>query len=477
MATLHSATLLEQLTALRQGQTTTQELVQDTVCYLQDVNQHFNYVVTLTHQESVNLQGALGGIPYALKDIFSTRGIKTTASSNILSDYVPVFDSTVYTKLKNSGAVMIAKSNLDELAMGGTGMNTAHGPALNPYDPLRMTGGSSGGSAGLVASGVVPFAIGSDTGDSVRKPAAFCGIVGIKPTWGAISRYGLFPFAPSLDHVGYFTRSVEDASYLFDILAGYDEKDATSAKRTYAPTFPLKGDLNGRRIAVIQPIVESVSNPLVKQSFEHVVSQLQAAGAIVDRVDFDVNLLKSVLPTYMVISSSEATSNDANLDGIKFGPRGQGQTIDEVILSTRTEGFSELVKRRFVLGSYCLSKEHKDKLFLRAQKVRRLLVERQNEILNHYDVYMAPASGDVAPTLKSTNNEKLSNQYLIAENYLALGNFSGLPSITIPSGFVNGLPIGINLTGRAFDEKTLLEIAFGMERLTGLKNRSARVDL
>jgi aspartyl-tRNA(Asn)/glutamyl-tRNA(Gln) amidotransferase subunit A len=190
MVTLHSATLLEQLAALRQGQITSQELVQDTVRYLKDVNQRFNYVVTLTHQESVNPQGALGGVPYALKDIFSTRGIKTTASSNILSDYVPVFDSTVYTKLKNAGAVMIAKSNLDELAMGGTGMNTAHGPALNPYDPLRMTGGSSGGSAGLVASGVVPFAMGSDTGDSVRKPAAFCGIVGIKPTWGASSRYG-----------------------------------------------------------------------------------------------------------------------------------------------------------------------------------------------------------------------------------------------------------------------------------------------
>lgn len=476
MAALHSATLLEQLTALKQGQITSQELGQDTLRYLKAVNQRLNYVVTLTHPDSANLQGPLGGIPYALKDIFSTRGIKTTASSHILSDYVPVFDSTVYTKLKTAGAVMVAKSNLDELAMGGTGMNTAQGPALNPYDPLRMTGGSSGGSAGLVASGVVPFAIGSDTGDSVRKPAAFCGIVGMKPTWGAISRYGLFPFAPSLDHVGYFTRSVEDAAYLFDILAGYDTKDATSAKRTYVPTFPLSGDLKGRRIAVIRPIVESVSNPLVKQAFDDVTLQLKAAGATVDYVDFDLDLLKAVLPTYMVISSSEATSNDANLDGVKFGPRGQGLTIDEVILSTRTEGFSELVKRRFVLGSYCLSKEHKDKLFLRAQKVRRLMVERQLEILAQYDVYMAPASGDVAPTLKSTNNEKLSNQYLIAENYLALGNFSGLPSITIPSGFVNGLPIGINLTGRAFDEKTVFEIAFGMEQRLGLKNRSARVD-
>lgn len=469
-----SQTLLTQLQALREGRITSSDLVAETQREVLTVNKDFNYVVTLTSQETTNPQGPLGGVPYALKDIFSTQGICTTASSNILKDYVPVFDSTVYTKLKNAGAVMVAKANLDELAMGGTGMNTATGPALNPYNPLHMTGGSSGGSAGLVASGVVPFAIGSDTGDSVRKPAAFCGVVGMKPTWGAISRYGLFPFAPSLDHVAYFTRSVEDASYLFDILAGYDEKDATSAKRTYAPTFPLQGNLHGKRLAVIRPIVESVSNPAVRLAFEQALTQFTAAGAIVEWVDFDMNLLKAVLPTYMVISSSEATSNDANLDGIKFGPRGQGETIDDVILATRTEGFSELVKRRFVLGSYCLSKEHKEKLFLRAQKVRRLMVQRQLEILASYDVYLAPASGDIAPTLQSTNNEKLSNQYLIAENYLALGNFSGLPSITIPSGFMNGMPIGINLTGRAFDEKTVFEIAFGMEKLWDLKNRSVR---
>lgn len=467
------ATLLEQLSALQSGKITATDLFEKSQQIAKTVNAKFNYVVTFTELQKNLHSGPLAGIPYALKDIFSTKGILTTASSKILSDYVPVFNSTVFTKLSDAGASLLAKTNLDELAMGGTGMNTATTPALNPYDPTRMTGGSSGGSAGVVASGIVPFAIGSDTGDSVRKPASYCGIVGFKPTWGAISRYGLFPFAPSLDHVGYFTRSVEDAAYLFDILAGHDSKDATSSKHTHQKTFPLTPAVAGKRIAVIKPIVDAVANPLVKANFMKVVEVLKSLGAIVDEVHFDIDLLKAVLPTYMVISSSESTSNNANLDGIKFGPRANGNTIDEVVMNTRTQGFSELVKRRFVLGSYCLSKDHRDELFIRAQKVRRLMVEEQERILANFDVYMAPAAGDIAPTLVSTNNEKLSDQYLIAENYLALSNFSGMPSLTIPSGMVNRMPIGINITGKIFDEKTILEIALGLENALGTKNMKA----
>lgn len=469
MNTWIHATLLDQLHALQTQKITADQLKRDTQDYARTIDAKFHYLVTEVAPTAIG-KGALAGIPYVLKDNFSTRGMLTTASSKILSDYVPLFDATVYQKLTQAGAQLIGKASLDELAMGGTGMNTATVPALNPYDPLRMTGGSSGGSAGMVAAGVVPFAIGSDTGDSVRKPAAFCGIVGFKPSWGAISRFGLFPFAPSLDHVAYFTRSVEDSAYLFDVLAGYDPQDATSAQRQHTPTYPLQPVLKGKRIAVIKPIIDAVTSVDVKTNFANVVAQLRTAGAQVDEVAFDMQLLKAVLPTYMVISSSEATSNNANLDGIKFGPRGEGATIDEVVMKTRTDGFSELVKRRFVLGSYCLSKEHKEELFLRAQQVRRLLVQAQEKILTHYDAYLAPASGDVAPTLKSTNNEKLSDHYLIAENYLALSNFSGMPSITIPTGKVNGLPIGINLTSKVFDEKNVLEIAYGIETLLGTKN-------
>lgn len=464
-------TLLSQLKAIKNGEISAQSLFENTLKYAQEIDKKFNYFVTFPNTNKSAANGPLAGIPYALKDNFSTKGILTTASSNILRDYVPVFNATVYEKLSNAGAALIAKTNLDELAMGGTGMNTATTPALNPYDPSRMTGGSSGGSAGAVAAGVVPFALGSDTGDSIRKPAAYCGIVGFKPTWGAISRYGLFPFAPSLDHVGYFTRSVEDAAYLFDILAGHDDKDATSSIRVQNAVYPLNNSIKGKKIAVIKPIIDAVANPLVKANFSKVVELLKGLGAIVTEVSFSIELLKAVLPTYMVISASEATSNNANLDGIKFGPRGEGSTIDEVMMNTRTNGFSELVKRRFVLGSYCLSKDHKEELFLRAQKVRRLLVQEQEKILAHYDVYLAPAAGDIAPTLKSTNNEKLSDQYLIAENYLALSNFSGMPSLTIPSGFVNRMPVGVNLTGRPFDEKTVLEIALALETVLGTKNQ------
>ncbi len=410
------------------------------------------------------------GIPYLAKDNFSTKGLPTTASSNVLNGYKPLFDATVIAKLKDKKAVLIGKTTLDELAMGGTGTTGHLGTTYNPYDPSHkhMIGGSSCGSASAVAAGIVPFALGSDTGDSVRKPAAYGGIIGVKPSWGRISRYGLFPFAPSLDHVGYFTRYAEDSALILNLLAGRDVNDSTSSVKPVEDYFAeSKEVLNKPRIAVIDEIVDSTSDPIIKNAFIDSISKLEAQGCIVDHVSFDRTLLESIYGTYFVISCAEATSNDANLDGIKFGPFYGGNTYQEVMANARTRGFSELIKRRFIIGSFCLMSENQHDLFLRAQKNRAKIVERVNEILADHDYIFVPAAPTVAPKFES-GSDKLSDEYLIADNHLALGNFAGLPSITMPLGYEDGLPFGVNFMGKAFEEGKLFAMCQMFENITGL---------
>lgn len=429
------------------------------------------FAKTLTEPEENN---PLWGIPYVAKDNFSTKGIPTTASSDILKGYVPIYDATVIEKLSQAKAILIGKTTLDELAMGGSGTTGHLGKTYNPYDPehKRQIGGSSCGSAVSVAAGIVPFALGSDTGDSVRKPASYGGLVGFKPTWGRISRYGLFPFAPSLDHVAYFTRDVYSSAVLLDVLAGRDNHDSTSSNR---PIECYEEDLDkpvaGLKVAVIKQILDSISNEEIKNHFIHSIECLKEAGITVDFVDFDNKLLESLYATYMVISCAEATSNDANLDGIKFGPFKEGKTYQEVMFNARNEGFSELIKRRFVIGSYCLMSENQEELFLRAQRNRAKIVEKTNAILKDYDFIYVPAAPSVAPSFDSAS-DRLSDEYLIADNHLALGNFAGLPSITLPLFLENGLPVGINFMGRAFEEKKLFQMANAFEKLSGLKDLS-----
>ena len=425
------------------------------------------YAKTLTEPEEDNL---LWGIPYLAKDNFSTKGIVTTASSNILNGYKPLFDATVIAKLKEKKTVLIGKTTLDELAMGGTGTTGHLGIAYNPYDPKheRMIGGSSCGSAAAIAAGIVPFALGSDTGDSVRKPASFGGIIGVKPTWGRISRYGLFPFAPSLDHVGYFTRYAEDAAILLNLFSGRDDMDSTSSIKPVDDYLALS-HMNpaAPRIAVLSDITDSISDEAVKNAFEDSLQKLQAKGAIINRVSFGKELLESIYATYIVISCAEATSNDANLDGIKFGPYYEGKTYQEVMSQARTKGFSELIRRRFVIGSFALMRENQGVLFLRAQKNRAKIVERTNEILKDNDFIYVPAAPSIAPKFGAAS-DKLSDEYLIADNHLALGNFAGLPSITMPLGYEDGMPFGVNFMGRAFEEGKLLAMCSLFEQITGL---------
>lgn len=414
------------------------------------------------------------GIPYVAKDNLSTKGYETNASSDILKGYIPLFDATVITKLNEANAILIGKTTLDELAMGGTGTSGHLGVTYNPYDPThtRMIGGSSCGSASVTASSGVPFALGSDTGDSIRKPASHGGLVGLKPTWGLISRFGLFPFAPSMDHVGFFTRSVLDSAIALDLLSGHDEKDATSSyKEKVNYVSSLNKNVKGKRIAVIKGILDSITNKTILDAFNSLIEKLKSEGAIVTFVDFDINLLRSIYPTYMVISCAESTSNNANLDGIKFGPFRGGKTYQEVIYNARTNGFSPLIKRRFVLGSYSLMRENQEELFLRAQKSRRLIVNKCNEIFKEFDAIVLPSAPSTAPLIHG-NDEEVSLDYAIADNWLAIGNFGGYPSITLPLGFENELPFGVNVTCKPFDEVNMFDIALNIEDLTGFKGLS-----
>ena len=463
-----------------------QEMVQDTSnikerCYealekAKKLQPELNDVITFVDpQEQLdNLPetGLMRGVPIALKDNVCTKGILTTAASNILKNYVPVYDAEIVTKLKNAGAVCIAKSSMDELAMGGTNLTANIGPAHNPYDITRITGGSSGGSAALVASGVVPMAIGSDTGDSVRKPASYCGVVGVKPTYGRISRYGVIPYASSLDHVGYFTRSIEDACISLEVLAGRDDRDMTSSNRE-VPKYSalLNSDMHGKKIAILSNVVDSIKNKETVKLFNDLMEKLRKRGAVVEEYTFNEALMRAILPTYYLIANCEATSNHSNLDGIRFGVRKEGADMAEIMTNTRTEGFGPLIRRRFVIGSYGLFEENQERLFRKAQKVRRLIVDAMRECLKDYDCIIAPASGSIAPHIEGDYNEdQLSEDYLISENYMAMANFSGYPSMTVPMGFIEGCPIGVNLTTRAFDEETMFDIGKAIEEITGYKD-------
>ncbi len=418
------------------------------------------------------------GIPYVLKDNFSTKDIPTCASSNILEGYVPVYSATVYEKLQNSDAILIGKATLDELAMGGSGTSGHKGKTYNPYDPSHehMIGGSSCGSAASCARGLVPFALGSDTGDSVRKPASFGGLVGFKPTWGRISRYGLFPFAPSLDHVAYFTRSVKDAASLLTLLSGHDEKDATSLPDEHKDYASLiDGNIKGYKVAVIDEIFDSMTDKDVVERFKETLKVLESLGATIHHVHMDLDLLKAIYPAYNIISCAEATSNNANLDGIKFGLREKGKTYEEIVTNTRTAGFSQLIKRRFVIGGYSLLRENQEDLFVGAQRCRHLIVDKFSEILKDYDVIYLPASPSCAPKFND-KSDVLSAEYLICDNYLAFANFGGYPSLTLPIGFKGNLPYGGNFTSTVFTEEKVLNISLALENKLGYYNLYAKGD-
>ncbi|ATZ21372.1 amidase family protein [Mesoplasma tabanidae] len=431
-------------------------------------DQHAIKLANKLDQDS-NKNSLLYGIPYFAKDNFATENIETTSSSNILKGYVPPFNATSISKLEDQGAVLIGKAALDELGMGGVGLYSCNGIITNPADYKRIVGGSSSGSAYLVAKGIVPFATGSDTGDSIRKPASFNNIVGFKPSYGAISRYGLLPYSPSLDTVGFFTRNVTDMAIVCDATFGYDNKDATSHDNESKEMFKNIGKLNTSiKFGYIKKVIDDLSENL-KSAYYNLFETLKAKGYEVKEVSFKQELLDSLSAIYKMISFSESVSTNANLDGIKFGKRAAGADYVEIITNSRSEGFGDEVKQRFLVGALNLNKENQIIYLNKAKQVRRLIVEELNKVFIETDILIIPPTDKIAPLIEDLKtNSNSETEYL--NDILTLANFNGSPSITIPFLKEGKLGIGININTKPKQDLLCLQAAKVLEDIIGIKN-------
>ncbi len=480
--TYMNKTLKEIHTALKNGEVSSKDLITEALTKSKEVQKKCNAFVTILDEvEDCDVtDNLLSGIPYGAKDNYSTKGILSTGSSNTLKDYVPFFDATVIAKLKKAGAVMVNKTALDEFGMGGTGTSAHTGIIRNPWDITRMCAGSSAGSAAAVSSGVYPYALGSDTGDSIRKPAAYCGIVGYKPSYGMVSRYGLFPYASSLDHCGVLSRCVEDAAIVIDNIKGKDPFDMTSwDSQNIHLEESLNGQVKGKKLCYIKEICDINNYPEATdelkehlENFQKTLNICRSLGMIVEEVSIDKDLLQAEPAVYIVLSYAEATSNLSNLTGIIFGPRGEGKNFEEMVMDHRTKGFSPLIKRRFVIGSYVLQKENQEKYFKNAQRVRRLLVDAWKNLFKTYDGVIMPVGSGPAKHLDGAK-DLLTKDTEVLEEHLQIANFGGFPSITIPNGFINNLPVGINITGNCYDDANVLNIAYALESKMNYKNMIA----
>ena len=475
--------LIELHEMLINGSISSKELVIESLNKSHDLQKKCNAFVTILDdaKESEVTDNILSGIPYGVKDNYSTKGILTTGSSNTLKDYVPFFDATAIENLNKAGAIKINKTVLDEFGMGGTGTTGHTGIVLNPWDRSRICAGSSAGSACAVAYGVYPYALGTDTGDSIRKPAAYCGIVGYKPTYGMISRYGVFPFASSLDHLGVLARSVKDCAIVVNEMKGIDKNDMTSWDSSNIDLVAnLSNSCNGKKLCYIKELcdISNYSNfdeelKLHLENFNKTLDICKNIGMEVEEVSVDRNLLNAIYSTYVVIHSAEASSNLSNLTGIIFGPRGEGDNYIDMIKNHRTNGFSPLIKRRLIIGSYVLQSENKDRYFNNAQRVRRLLVDAWKNLFKIYDAVILPVG--IGPAKKISDlNKKYDDNTIALDEHLQVGNFGGFPSITIPNGFINGLPVAVNITGNCYDDVNVLGIANSLESAMGYKGQIAK---
>jgi aspartyl-tRNA(Asn)/glutamyl-tRNA(Gln) amidotransferase subunit A len=411
--------------------------------------------------------GPLHGVPVALKDNLVTRGLTTTASSHMLERYVPPYDATVVERLESAGAVIIGKTNLDEFAMGSSTENSAYGPSRNPWALDRTPGGSSGGSAVAVAARVVPAALGSDTGGSIRQPAALSGVVGLKPTYGRVSRYGLIAFASSLDQIGPITRTAADAARVLEVIAGADQADATAANEPVPSlTAELTGEIEGLKIGVPRAVLSEGVDASVLESFQEALATLQALGATV--ADVDLPHAQYGIPIYYLIATAEASSNLARYDGVRYGFRAaldKDASLKTMYERTRAEGFGAEVKRRIMLGTYVLSAGYYDAYYLKAQQVRTLLRQDYERAFGAVDVIAMPTTPTPAFRIGEKADDPL--QMYLADVFTVSANLAGLPAISLPCGLsAERLPIGFQFTGRMFDEATLLRAADAFQRHT-----------
>lgn len=414
----------------------------------------------------------LTGIPIALKDILATTDAPTTAASKMLKGYVSPYDATVVARLREQGAVFLGKTNTDEFAMGSSTETSAYGPTSNPWDVTRVPGGSSGGSAAAVAAREASMSLGSDTGGSIRQPAGFCGVVGLKPTYGRVSRFGLLPFASSLDQIGPFTRTVEDAAIMLRSIGGYDVMDSTSVPTevpNYADSF--RQDLKGVKIGVAREYSIEGMEAGVDATMKAALKQLEDLGA--ELVDVSLPHTEYALATYYITAPAEASANLARYDGIRFGNRVQGEDLVDTYMRTRGEGFGTEVKRRIMLGTYALSSGYYDAYYVKAQKVRTLIKQDFDEAFKSVDAIVAPTSPTVAFEMGSRTDDPYA-MYL-ADVFTIPANMAGIPGISLPCGFSDGLPVGLQLLGKAFDESNLLGIAHAYEQAAGVYKQLAKI--
>lgn len=415
--------------------------------------------------------GLLYGIPGALKDNLNTQGLPTTCGSKILADYKAPYNATVVSKLHDSGAVTVGKTNMDEFAMGSSGENSGFFPTHNPWDLSRVPGGSSSGSAATVAAGQVLFSLGSDTGGSIRQPASYCGVVGLKPTYGLVSRFGLVAYASSLDQIGPFTQTVEDNAIVLQAIAGHDRMDSTSANLSIPDYLAaLTGDIKGLRIGLPREYFGEGMDAGVREQIEQAIKTLESLGATVGEVSLPHS--KYALATYYLLAPAEASSNLARFDGVRYGLRVEGENLLDMYKRTRAEGFGQEVQTRIMLGTYALSSGYYDAYYLRAQKVRTLIKQDFEKVFENYDVILSPT----APTTAFALGQKVDDPVTIYLNdiYTIPVNLAGIPAISVPCGLADGLPVGVQFIGKAFDESTLLRVAHAFEQA---KSFTARANL
>jgi aspartyl-tRNA(Asn)/glutamyl-tRNA(Gln) amidotransferase subunit A len=458
---------------LTRREISSEEIVQALFKRINDVEDKVKAFITLTKEfalqkarevDRVGQYNSIAGVPMGLKDIFCTRGVKTTCGSKILANFIPEYDSTASRRLDEEQGILVGKLNMDEFAMGSSTENSAFFATHNPWDLERVPGGSSGGSAAAVAAGEVPFALGTDTGGSIRQPASFCGVVGMKPTYGRVSRWGVIAYASSLDQVGVFSKDVRDSALIMNIIAGHDPLDSTSAAIEVPDyTSYLDGDIKGLRIAYPKEYFQQGVDAAIKDSINKALHKYEELGAIVEEVSLPHS--EYALPAYYLVAPAEASANLARFDGVRYGHRDfeVGNVVD-MFSHSRAQGFGDEVKRRIMLGAYALSSGYYDAYYLKALKVRRLIANDFDKVFKDFDVIVSPTTPTTAFKLGEQSGDPLT---LYMNDILTVPvNMAGLPGISIPCGFDQGLPIGMQLIGKAFDEGTLFKAAYGFEQNT-----------
>ena len=472
-------TAVELAGQIKSGKTTAVEAMEAVIANIDSKEEELNCYVTFDREaalsaakeaqkkiEAGELTGPLAGVPIAIKDNMCTEGVLTTCSSKILGNFIPQFSSEAVKRIEEAGAVVIGKTNMDEFAMGSTTETSAYGPTKNPWNTEHVPGGSSGGSAAAVAANECFCALGSDTGGSIRQPASYCGVVGMKPTYGTVSRYGLIAYGSSLDQIGPLCKDVTDCATIMEVIASHDKKDSTSVERKDTDfTSALVDDVAGIRIGIPRDYFGEGLDPQVKEAVLSAAEVLKSKGAIVE--EFDLSLVEYAIPTYYTIAAAEASSNLERFDGVKYGFRAKDYDgLHSMYKKTRSEGFGPEVKRRIMLGSFVLSSGYYDAYYLKALRVKAMIKKAFDEAFAKYDVILGPVAPTTAPKLGSSLADPI--KMYLGDIYTISVNLAGLPGISVPCGKDdNGLPIGVQLIGDCFNEKKLIQTAYAYEQARG----------